>query len=81
MKKINEQLKKMYEEQQKALEIEILKKSWCKDIKEFLEKWYKVKFLNNSKDYFWNLTGYTPKITSTENGVSADFCPFEIIKP
>lgn len=59
MKKISEELKKIYEEQQKALEIEILKKSCCKDLKEFQEKWLKVKATqktNNIKRedwYFW----------------------------
>ena len=38
-----DELKKMYEKQQEALEIEILKKAWCKDLKEFQEKWLKVK--------------------------------------
>ena len=33
---------------QESLEIKILKKAWCKDLKEFLEKWLKVKFINNN---------------------------------
>lgn len=48
MKKISEELKKMYEKQQETLEIEILKKAGCKDLKEFQEKWLKVKFIKNN---------------------------------